>query len=147
MITYELLMLLRSVPKPELKTILKRTANAIFDKGGFIRKLENLGTREMPYKTSAHGVVYDRASYFLYEFNVPPSSIDKLFDEYGRDIDIIRRRIYKKKEAETFECTLHDELQPPPYRKNVQDLIAEARKLDKPKFKYNTGLDYYPFQK
>lgn len=86
-------------------------------------------------------------SYFLYEFTSPPSSIDNLLDEYGRDIDVIRRRIYKKTEHEPFECTLDDESKPPPYRKDVQDMIEQARKLDKPKFNYNTGLDYYPFQK
>lgn len=68
-------------------------------------------------------------------------------DEYGRDIDVIRRRIYKKTIQEPYECTLDEEMKPPPYRKDVQDLIEQARKLDKPKFKYNTGLDYYPFQK
>lgn len=86
-------------------------------------------------------------SYFLMEFNAPPSSLEDLSEEYGRDVDIIRQRIYKVKEEPQQECTLHEELQPAPYRKDVQDLIAEARKLDKPKFKYNSGLDYYPFQK
>lgn len=81
------------------------------------------------------------------EFNAPPSSLEDLSEEYGRDVDIIRQRIYKVKEEPHQECTLHEELQPAPYRKDVQDLIAEARKLDKPKFKYNSGLDYYPFQK
>ncbi|CAG9821825.1 unnamed protein product [Phaedon cochleariae] len=147
MIHYELMLLLRVMPKTELKTVLKRTANMIFEKGGIIRKLENLGTRDMPYKTSVHGVVYNKASYFLYEFNVPPTSIDQLLDEYGRDIDIIRRRIYKKIEPEQFECTLDDELKPPPYRKDVLALVEQSKKGDKPKFKYNTGLDYYPFQK
>jgi len=147
MITYELLLLFRVMPKPELKEVLRRTAGHIFNKGGFIRKLNNLGSRDMPYKTSAHGVVYKQASYFMYEFNVPPSSIETLLDEYGRDVDVIRRRIYKKTDHETFECTLHEEMLPPPYRKDVQDLIAEAKGHDKPKFKYNSGLDYYPFQK
>lgn len=86
-------------------------------------------------------------SYFLMEFNVPPTKVDDLMEEYARDIDIIRRRIYKKVPKDDFECTLHEELKPPPYRKSVQNLVAEARKLDKPKFKYNSGLEYYPFQK
>ncbi|RZC33058.1 Ribosomal S6 domain containing protein [Asbolus verrucosus] len=147
MITYELCLLLRVMPKPELVSVVKRSANAIFEKGGIIRKLENMGTRDMPNKTSVHGIVHHKASYFLFEFNAPPSCIDKLLDEYMRDVDIIRRRIYKKKEVAPFECTLHEDMLPPPYRKNVQDLIAEAKKSDKPRFKYNTGLDYYPFQK
>ncbi|KAF7273524.1 mitochondrial ribosomal protein S6 [Rhynchophorus ferrugineus] len=148
MINYELLLLLRVLPKMELKQALRRTADQIFEKGGIIRKLENLGTRNMPYKTSAHGIVYNRASYFLFEFNTPPSSLDNLLDEYSRDVDIIRRRIYRKKEAqEAFECTLEEEMQPAPYRKSVQELIDEAKKSEKPRFHYNSGLDYYPFGK
>ncbi|CAH0546027.1 unnamed protein product [Brassicogethes aeneus] len=147
MITYELCLLLRVMPKPELTTTLKRAAEAIFEKGGIIRKLENLGTRDMPYKTSVHGAVHKKASYFLYEFNAPPSSLETLLDAYSRDVDIIRRQIYKKKAIEPFECTLNDEILPPAYRKDVQELISEARKLEKPKFSYNSGLDYYPFQK
>lgn len=78
---------------------------------------------------------------------MPPPKIEDFFDETGRDVDIIRRRIYKKQHLAQVECTLDEELQPPPYRKSVQNLVKEARKLDKPKFEYNTGLDYYPFQK
>ncbi|XP_066156772.1 small ribosomal subunit protein bS6m [Euwallacea fornicatus] len=147
MITYELMLLLRVMPKPECKQVLRRIADHIFHEGGFIRKLDNMGTRDMPHKISSHGVVYTQASYFLYEFNVPPSSVDNLLDEYRRDVDVIRPNIFKKKESELFECTLHEECLSPPYRKDVQDLIAESKKNEKPKFQYNSGLDYYPFQK
>ncbi|KAL1518023.1 hypothetical protein ABEB36_001709 [Hypothenemus hampei] len=147
MITYELMVLLRIMPKPETKQVLRRIADQIFEKGGFIRKLENLGTQEMPYKAKAHDAIHKQASYFLYEFHAPPSSIFPLLDEYIRDVDIVRRRIFKKNEEASFECTLSQELLPPPYRKEVQELITEARKKDKPKFQYNSGLDYYPFQK
>lgn len=83
----------------------------------------------------------------MLEFNLPPQKIEDFVDETGRDVDILRRRVYKKQDLPQVECTLEEELQPPPYRKNVQQLIKDARKLDKPKFEYNTGLDYYPFQK
>lgn len=126
---------------------LKRTATQIFNKGGIIRKIENLGTRSMPYKISSHGLVYREASYFVFQFNAPPSTLEDLAEECGRDVDVIRKNIYAVKAKPIEECTLHDEMQPAPYRKNVQDLIAQARKLDKPKFKYNSGMDYYPFQK
>lgn len=79
--------------------------------------------------------------------NLPPSKIVDLKDEIGRDVDVIRRRIHKVQPPEYIECTLHEEILPPPYRKDVQDLIKDAKQLDKPKFEYNTGLDYYPFQK
>lgn len=78
---------------------------------------------------------------------MPTAKLEELKDELGRDIDIIRRRVYKQVELKPTECTLHEELQPPPYRKDVQELIEQSRKLDKPKFNYNTGLNYYPFQK
>jgi small subunit ribosomal protein S6 len=44
--------------QPEVISTLRRTAGAIFNKGGIIRKLENLGTRNLPYKMSAHGSVH-----------------------------------------------------------------------------------------
>jgi small subunit ribosomal protein S6 len=39
----------------ELFTILKRTALSIFDKGGIIRKIDNLGKQPLPYKVKALG--------------------------------------------------------------------------------------------
>ncbi|KAI4470425.1 ribosomal protein s6 [Holotrichia oblita] len=65
MITYELCLLLRVMPKPELVSALKRTANTIFLKGGIIRKLESLGTKDIPNKTSSHGSVHNKARYLL----------------------------------------------------------------------------------
>lgn len=41
--------------------VLKRAANYIFEQGGFIRKLENLGSRPTPYKISSHGFVHKEA--------------------------------------------------------------------------------------
>lgn len=88
-----------------------------------------------------------RASYFLMEMSMPPSKLDDLLEETLRDVDIVRRNVFKVQAPKEEPCTLEDELQPPPYRKNVQDLIEQARSIDKPKFEHNTGLDYYPFQK
>ncbi|KRF84048.1 small ribosomal subunit protein bS6m isoform X2 [Drosophila virilis] len=100
--SYELALVLRQLPRPELISVIKRTAEAIFDKGGIIRKFENLGTRALPFKVE---------------------------------------------EPEDYECTLHEEMLPPAYRKDVQELIDIAKRKQKPKYNYNSGLDYYPFQK
>ena len=35
---------------------LKKTAEAIFDKGGIIRKIDNLGKKATPFKISSNGV-------------------------------------------------------------------------------------------
>ncbi|XP_067613659.1 small ribosomal subunit protein bS6m [Eurosta solidaginis] len=144
---YELTMVLRQMSRPEVVSVLKRTAGTILDNGCIIRKLENLGTRTLPYKIREHGVVHREGNYFTIFFDAAPTKISDFMEEFGRDIDIIRRRIYKIEEPEEFECTLHDELLPPAYRTEVQEMIAIAKRKQKPKFKYNSGLDYYPFQK
>ncbi|XP_055643597.1 probable 28S ribosomal protein S6, mitochondrial [Toxorhynchites rutilus septentrionalis] len=147
--TYELSLILRQMPRPEIVTVLKRTAEAIFEKGGFIRKLDNLGTRPLPFKTSSHGLVHRTGSYFVFKFDTPPSTVDDLEEEYGRDVDIIRKRIYKADATvqENVTCTLHDEMLPPAYRNDVQKMISAANKYKKKGFQYNSGFDYYPFQK
>nr|CAD7438793.1 unnamed protein product [Timema bartmani] len=104
---------------PEVVSTLKRTSEAIFETGGFIRQLENLGTREIPYKTSAHGQVHKKASYFLLRFDCPPKHLYDLSEGYGRDVDIVRHRMYKVKDPEQFECTIEEETKPPAYRQVI----------------------------
>ncbi|XP_058447570.1 small ribosomal subunit protein bS6m [Malaya genurostris] len=147
--SYELALILRQMPRPELVSVLKRTANVIFDKGGIIRKLDNLGTRPLPFKTSKHGLVHRTGTYFVVKFDTPPSTLEDLEEEYSRDVDIIRKRIYKADATlqQEISCTLHDEMLPPAYRKDVQKMISIANKNKKKGFQYNSGLDYYPFQK
>ncbi|XP_076245319.1 mitochondrial ribosomal protein S6 [Calliopsis andreniformis] len=150
--TYEMPILLRVMKKSQTAEVLKRVANGIFGTGGFIRKIENWGEKQLPVKTSSHGQVHREASHFMFCFDVPPVSLKELQDEYLRDIDIIRVRIYKQNLPTTQrECTLEEELLPPPFRPSVLNIIKQAEKQklrrDKSKFKYNSGLDYYPFLK
>ncbi|KAH8372414.1 hypothetical protein KR093_011408 [Drosophila rubida] len=145
--SYELSLVLRQLPRPDLISVIKRTSEAIFNKGGIIRKLENLGARPLPHKVSEHGVVHKEGTYFSIFFDSAPTKIMDLKEEFGRDIDIIRRNIYKVEESAEYKCTLHDEMLPPAYRKDVQEIIDIAKRKHKPKYNYNSGLDYYPFQK
>ncbi|XP_032668837.1 probable 28S ribosomal protein S6, mitochondrial [Odontomachus brunneus] len=145
--TYEMPLLMRILKKPELVTTLKRTAGIIFNTGGFIRKIENWGTKELPFKISAHGHVHRQANHFCIYFDAPPKLIDHILDEYHRDIDIVRLHIYKQFIPSEVECTFHEEMLPPPYRPSVQKLMKMAKKQhrNKHEFKSNSGLDYYPF--
>lgn len=106
---------------------------------------------DLPYKISSQGIVHRIGMYFTVEFSVPPAQLEDIDEEYSRDVDIIRRGIFKIEDELTMpkerQCTLHEELLPPAYRKDVQEMIAIANKKKKPKFKYNSGLDYYPFSK
>ncbi|XP_030380156.1 probable 28S ribosomal protein S6, mitochondrial [Scaptodrosophila lebanonensis] len=145
--SYELALVLRQMPRPELISAIRRTAECILDSGGIIRKLENLGTRALPHKVSEHGVVHREGTHFNIAFDTSPTKIADLKEEFGRDIDIIRRHVFKIEEPEKFKCTLHQEMLPPAYRKDVQEMIEIAKRKQKPKYNYNSGLDYYPFQK
>lgn len=84
---------------------------------------------------------------FVLKFDVPPSAIQDLREEYGRDVDVIKRHVFRVDEPEEFECTLHEEMQPPAYRKEVIKMMEEAKKNQKEKYPQNTNLTYYPFQK
>lgn len=133
--------------QPEVVSTLKRTAEAIWEKGGIIRKLDNLGSRPLPYKISEHGLVHREGQFFAIQFDAPPANIKELHDEFGLDIDIIRMNFFKVEEPPQFECTLHEEMLPPAYRKDVQEMVKIAQKKQRKKYQYNSGLDYYPFQK
>lgn len=54
----------------ELVTVMRRAAEGIFERGGFIRKIENLGARDLPYKMSRHGLVHKHGHAVLYQFDV-----------------------------------------------------------------------------
>ena len=96
----------------------------------------------------AHNVAHKEGNFFLIKFDAPANSIATLYDSFKRDIDIIKPNITKQEKMQKIECTLEEEMQPVAYRKDVQKLIEEGRKIKKPMYRQRTpGLDYYPFQK
>jgi len=145
--TYELSIILRQMARPELVSTLKRTAETILNKGGIIRKLENLGTRPLPHKMSQHGTAHRTGSYFLMHFDCSTHLIEDFEEEYNRDIDIVRTNIFKVEQPEAIKCTLDEELLPPAYRKEVIKMMKVSKKKEKSKYDQKSGLDYYPFQK
>ncbi|KAJ8678967.1 hypothetical protein QAD02_014754 [Eretmocerus hayati] len=151
--SYEMPLLLKTMAKPELFNALKRTAETIFEKGGFLRKIDNLGKQATPFKMSEWGQTHKEANYFIIYFDTAPKTLIELNAAYKRDADIVRHQIFAANNLEKVQCTFHEEMLPPPFRPDVQKLVEmgarEKRYQDKvdKKFKYNSGLDYYPFQK
>lgn len=45
--------------QPDLITTITRTANAIFSKGGFLRKIDNLGEQQLPFRMHKDSQRYD----------------------------------------------------------------------------------------
>lgn len=131
---------------------------------------------DTPWKITSHDAIHKQASYFIFEFDAPSSSLDQFNNYLSRDIDIIKRTIFKVPEnIPQPACTLHDELKPPAYRwlgylfyyywtalcniiflfafarSEVKEMIAigkrKREKEARKKVQFNTGLDYMPFQR
>lgn len=103
--------------QPEITKCLKQTATKIFESGGFIRRIDNLGTVDTPWRIRSHDIMYKQASYFIFEFDAPSSALSSFNNYLSRDIDIIKRTIFRVPEVKPEPpCTLHEELKPPAYR-------------------------------
>lgn len=133
--------------QPELFSAVKRTAEIILQKGGVLRKLDNLGFTQLPYKISMDRTPYREANRFIYTFDVPPIELPFLREECKLDVDIIRSVIYLSNENIPYKCTLEEEMQPPAYRKDVKELLKLAKRKEKKYWLPQTGIDYYPFSR
>ncbi|XP_050422166.1 probable 28S ribosomal protein S6, mitochondrial [Adelges cooleyi] len=150
--SYELCMLFKALPRTEIVGCLKRTASKIFEAGGFIRRIDNLGTADTPWRISSHEAIHKEANYFILEFDVPTQALKPLNNYLTRDIDIIKRTIFRVPGNDPQPaCTLHEELKPPAYRSEVKEMIAIGRRKRereaKKKVQFNTSIDFMPFQR
>ncbi|NWI90009.1 RT06 protein, partial [Pitta sordida] len=91
--------------KPETAAVLKRTVEALMERGAVVRNLENLGERALPYKISKHSERHRRGWYFLIDLEAPPSIVSPMMDHLGRDIDVIRQGFIKHPVAKAEECS------------------------------------------
>lgn len=106
-------MLIIVVIQPQTVATLKRIATGIFQRGGVIRKIDNLGENPTPYKMSAHNRVHRKVSYFILHFDAPPRKLEDFLEECHRDIDLVRTRVFKVDEEKSRACTWHEEMLPP----------------------------------
>ncbi|XP_047421297.1 28S ribosomal protein S6, mitochondrial isoform X2 [Sciurus carolinensis] len=92
---YELALILKAMQRPETAAALKRTIEALMDRGAIVRNLENLGERALPYKMSAHSQQHRKAGYFLVDFYAPTTTIESIMEHLSRDVDVIRPNVVK----------------------------------------------------
>ncbi|XP_055273309.1 28S ribosomal protein S6, mitochondrial [Moschus berezovskii] len=92
---YELALILKAMQRPETAAALKRTLEALMDRGAVVRSLENLGERALPYKMSAHSQQHTRGGYFLVDFYAPTTTVESIMEHLSRDIDVIRPNVVK----------------------------------------------------
>ncbi|XP_077291060.1 mitochondrial ribosomal protein S6 [Arctopsyche grandis] len=148
--TYEAALLIRTMPLVELKTSLARIAKLILNQKGIIRSIDSLGHQPTPFKISCTDSQHREAHYFIIKFDSNIKMISRLRDEYNRDVDVVRQQFYKVRDERAISCELEKESQPPAYREEVQEMMKQGKKQQNPftyKFKYNSGMTHYPFQK
>uniref|UniRef100_G1M816 Small ribosomal subunit protein bS6m n=2 Tax=Ailuropoda melanoleuca TaxID=9646 RepID=G1M816_AILME len=86
---------MKTKKQPETAAALKRTIEALMDRGAIVRNLENLGDRTLPYKISAHSQQHSRGGYFLVDFYAPATAVESIMEHLSRDTDVIRPNVVK----------------------------------------------------
>lgn len=125
---YELMLVLRQMPKKEVVACLKRTADVIWKEDGVIRRVDYLGLNKLPFSSRGlnEGAKVHEGNYFLYHLSIGNQRIGKLRPEFKLDVDILNHYTALSDESKVpddYQCTLDEELQPPSFRKSVQPLL------------------------
>jgi len=88
---YEVMALFKQMAKPEIAAGVKRVAEEFIKQGTLIRKVENLGERQLAFKIrDAQQQMHDTAHYVLFYVNTHYDDVDKLRGVLDRDQDVIR---------------------------------------------------------
>ncbi len=59
MVQYEVALVVRAVSKQDLSKLLRGVCRTVLDENGVLRKLENLGVREIPHKMRVHNQQFE----------------------------------------------------------------------------------------
>ncbi|XP_068122167.1 small ribosomal subunit protein bS6m isoform X2 [Hyperolius riggenbachi] len=100
---YEMALILKAMQRPETVATLKRTIEALFEKGAIVRNLESLGEKNLPYRMRKHHEHHVRGGYYLVDFYAPTTIIPVMLEHLSRDIDVIRPTILKHEEEKKPE--------------------------------------------
>ena len=98
--TYQMTMVMRKMAHPALVQAVKKASEEIYKQGGYIRKMQSLGTRTLPNLKLTKGTTHREGTYLLVDFDVRASDLDKIGDEFRRDKDIIQQFVLSKTEEE-----------------------------------------------
>lgn len=119
----------------------------IFERGGFIRKIDYLGVTKLPYKISKDQKPYREAEHILFKFDVSAQLRTDLQEEANMDVDIVRCKIFPVEQPKQYECTFEEEMKPVSFRPHVQTLLKMQEKSKKKYWLPQMGIEYYPFQR
>lgn len=128
---------------------MKRSAELIFDRGGFIRKINYFGFNKLPYKISKDRAPYREAEQIMFKFDVSSQVKLDLREEIDMDVDVLRCKIFDPPGGKDYQCTIQDEMKPVAYREDVKKLLKLQDDALKKKQHWlpQMGIEYYPFQR
>eukprot|EP00088_Acartia_fossae_P066774 TRINITY_DN8292_c0_g1_i4.p1 TRINITY_DN8292_c0_g1~~TRINITY_DN8292_c0_g1_i4.p1 ORF type:complete len:152 (-),score=20.78 TRINITY_DN8292_c0_g1_i4:212-667(-) len=149
--TYELTVIMKKMPRPQLVEALKRVGNCIYDNDGYIRNIQSLGERKLPNIKHVHNEKHTEGTYMLFEFDSKTDAIPPLKTTFTNDRDIVQKYVKALDKDADIECpkVFDSELLSPSERPSIQEMIKEGRRA--PRFRKiwdnRTGLSYDPFHK
>ncbi|CAI9726657.1 ribosomal S6, mitochondrial-like [Octopus vulgaris] len=121
---YQLFLIMRSaLNRSQLHSTVRRSCEAIIERKGIVRSLENMGQQQLPYIMRKHQQIHHEGRYFLINFDSPTDKIVDLSEYLQRDVDIVRPGIILKKEEHLRPCEygpcVFGELPNPDHEKRV----------------------------
>ncbi|CAF0713915.1 unnamed protein product [Brachionus calyciflorus] len=137
---YELFLILKNLPRPELVQSIKRGAELILKNNGVIRSFENLGHRTLPYRLKSKEGNHTEGNYMLIKFDLPRNHVPNVISEIQKDADYIRSGITPITEFEdTYEAECKC-LEKGKFMKNPFNFEKPMTTWDKKKVYKNYGL-------
>ncbi|CAD5212037.1 unnamed protein product [Bursaphelenchus xylophilus] len=128
---YEVTMIPKSMAKPDLVNAIKRVAVTMLDKGAVIDSMESLGHRDLPFRRNSKLLKEPNYSTNMFLFNtyMPIKTMHDVIEVLKNDKDLLRIFAVSEHDIpkQPEQCTLHEFLKPPAYRKTVQELRENQR--------------------
>jgi len=104
--SYEMVVILRTLARPQLQQTIKQAVDTVVKNGGIIRAFENLGERQLPYSMRTHTGIAWRGNYFSVKFDSPVSTLEPLRDHLQRDDDVLHNGILRTEEEIQRPCEI-----------------------------------------
>eukprot|EP00054_Salpingoeca_dolichothecata_P036696 m.8374 g.8374 ORF g.8374 m.8374 type:complete len:124 (-) comp6956_c0_seq1:224-595(-) len=111
MVFYELTLILRRSDPAAAAKVVAQAGKLIASSGGLLSKVENLGTRPLPYRMKAHLEYHTEGSYMLMQFHGAPQASNAVKAQLKRIPEVIKPNIvrlqdpHRQKEPKFNRCS------------------------------------------
>jgi small subunit ribosomal protein S6 len=95
MVRYEIALILRVLPKENLKESFKTIAKTILGEGALIRGAKYLGTRQLPFRMKAHKAWFSNGSYVVCDVEAGPQMTSQIMEKLKDEKMLIKSSICK----------------------------------------------------